>query len=118
MTDSGKIFVSFSEFASYLKKVNAFYTCPMCRNNQWTLITPDSSLRNGQQANIIPTLPVTDLQNEGGIFFHSKTHNLLIVECKSCGYISFFNHNTVLKKLRIMNLLPKEGSKEKMRDED
>lgn len=112
MTDSEKKFVNFDEFASYLERVNALYTCPMCSHRKWSLSTPDTSLRNGEKANIIPTLPGTDLQSNGGVFLHSKTHNLLIMECESCGYMSFFNHNTVLEKIKNNEFAIKEGSKE------
>ncbi|EKS7197927.1 TPA: hypothetical protein QCI11_003307 [Enterobacter ludwigii] len=118
MADNDPDMIDFEKFASYMQTLKGDHICPMCLEEQWSLFTPDAiTSLSEKDKKIIPTIPglyydKDDRKNKPG-FLKSESLNLLIMQCKNCGYMKFFNYKKVLMNLKSGDYIRVDKNEEK-----
>ncbi|MDR7875797.1 hypothetical protein, partial [Yersinia mollaretii] len=104
MPDSKISTIEFKNFEEYLRNLNGPHDCPICNKAFWTLTTtqtiPDE--KGDGERKVVPTIPGGASSKEdrrSGKLLYTRSMNILIMQCKNCGYMNFFNYNTVLKNI-------------------
>lgn len=107
MSDKNSELVDFEAFASYLNTLKGEQVCPICHEEQWKLHTPSEiTAADESQAFILPTLPGVFLPTKEKTktgFVRSRGLDLLMMQCKNCGFIHLFNYQTVENNIKEQN---------------
>lgn len=106
--------ITFEEFAKYLSTLEGEQDCPVCHNETWELVTPNElSNSDDSDKKIVPTIPGTYMVAASGenrkVFMRSASLNLLIMQCKNCGFMNFFNYRKVEQNITSQDYNKKDG---------
>ncbi|MBJ8875320.1 hypothetical protein I5412_10070 [Citrobacter koseri] len=98
--------IDFEAFAEYLNGLEGEHICPICREESWSLFTPDQiTPPNDNGELIIPTIPGALVKkdpkkklNTAGLY-RSAAMDILIMQCSNCGFIHLFNYMKVKENI-------------------
>ncbi|MDM3121487.1 hypothetical protein OGV89_06720 [Citrobacter sp. Cf125] len=120
MSDKEFKVLKFDEFAQYLSTLSGEQICPMCMEESWTLFTPNKLPTEDDDRYVINSIPGSLLSSEkpdkSNVFFRSSNHDVLLMQCRNCGYMAFFNYRKVLENIESGNYVKK--AEEDMVDEN
>lgn len=92
--------LTFDDFAKYLGSLRGEQICPMCSSESWNLFTPTKLTREDEINYAIPSIPGAVISKDTpDVLFRSEHCDVLLMQCKNCGYTALFNYMTVKKNI-------------------
>ncbi|CAQ89576.1 MULTISPECIES: hypothetical protein [Escherichia] len=112
MSDKEFKVLNFDDFAHYLSTLNGEQICPMCMEESWTLFTPNKLPPEDEDRYVISSIPGSLISSKkpekSNLFFRSYNNDVLLMQCRNCGYMAFFNYKKVQENLESGDYIKKE----------